>query len=84
VQYPQRLESEGLAQPGTIYKYAIGKLVLYVPNNSPLNLSLGLHALQSPEAKRIATPIRSTLLRFVRRLRLSRKRGFTMRCRASS
>jgi molybdate transport system substrate-binding protein len=54
VQYPQRLESEGLAQPGTIYKYAIGKLVLYVPNNSPLNLSLGLRALQSPEAKRIA------------------------------
>ena len=51
VQYPQRLESEGLTQPGSIYKYAIGKLVLYVPANSPLNLSLGLHALQSPEVK---------------------------------
>jgi molybdate transport system substrate-binding protein len=54
VQYPQRLEAEGLTQPGTIYKYAIGKLVLYVPNNSPLNLSQGLRALQSPEVKRIA------------------------------
>jgi molybdate transport system substrate-binding protein len=54
VQYPRRLETEGLTQPGTIYKYAIGKLVLYVPNNSPLNLSLGLRALLSPEAKRIA------------------------------
>jgi molybdate transport system substrate-binding protein len=54
VQYPQRLESEGLTQPGTIYKYAVGKLVLYVPNNSRLNISQGLHALQSTEAKRIA------------------------------
>jgi molybdate transport system substrate-binding protein len=54
VQYPQHLEAEGLTQPGTIYKYAIGELVLYVPNNSPLNLSLGLRALQSPDAKRIA------------------------------
>jgi len=54
VQYPKRLEAEGLTQPGTIYKYAIGKLVLYVPNSSPLNLSLGLRALQSPAAKRIA------------------------------
>jgi molybdate transport system substrate-binding protein len=54
VQYPQRLESEGLTQPGTIYKYAIGELVLYVPNNSPLDLSQGLRALQSPSAKRIA------------------------------
>jgi len=54
VQYPQRLETEGLTEPGSIYKYAIGKLVLYVPNNSPLNLSQGLRALQSPEVKRIA------------------------------
>jgi molybdate transport system substrate-binding protein len=54
VQYPQRLEAEGLAQSGTLYKYAIGKLVLYVPNGSPLDLSKGLAALQSPQAKKIA------------------------------
>jgi molybdate transport system substrate-binding protein len=54
VQYPQRLESEGLAQPGTMYRYAIGRLVLYVPNNSKLNISQGLRALKSPEVKRIA------------------------------
>lgn len=54
VQYPQRLQSEGLIQPGTIYKYAVGKLVLYVPANSPLNLAQGLHALQSPQVRRIA------------------------------
>jgi molybdate transport system substrate-binding protein len=54
VQYPQRLESEGLAEPGTLYRYAVGRLVLYVPNGSPLDLSKGLHALESPLAKRIA------------------------------
>ena len=54
LQYPQRLESEGLTQPGTLYRYAIGKLVLYVPNGSPLNLAQGLRALQSPQVKRIA------------------------------
>jgi molybdate transport system substrate-binding protein len=54
VQYPQRLESEGLTQPGSIYKYAIGKLVLYVPVNSQVNLAQGLRALESPGVKRIA------------------------------
>jgi molybdate transport system substrate-binding protein len=54
VLYPQRLEAEGLTQPDTMYKYARGKLVLYVPKQSPLDLSLGLRALLSPEAKRIA------------------------------
>jgi molybdate transport system substrate-binding protein len=54
VQYPQRLESEGLTQPGTLYKYAIGKIVLYVPNGSQLDLSRGLRTLQSSAAKRIA------------------------------
>jgi molybdate transport system substrate-binding protein len=54
LQYPKRLESEGLTQPGTLYKYATGKLVLYVPNNSPLNLSQGPRVLLSPQAKKIA------------------------------
>lgn len=54
VQYPHRLEAEGLTQPGTIYKYAIGRLVLYVPNNSPLNLAQGLGSLRSPSVKKIA------------------------------
>lgn len=54
MQYPQRLESEGLTQPGTMHKYAVGKLVLYVPANSQVNLSQGLRALQSPGVKRIA------------------------------
>jgi molybdate transport system substrate-binding protein len=54
VQYPQRLESEGLAQPGSIYKYAVGKLVLYVPNGSTVNPAQGPRALLLPEVRKIA------------------------------
>jgi molybdate transport system substrate-binding protein len=54
VEYPQRLEAEGLTQPGSIYKYAVGKLVLYVPKGSAIDPSQGLHALLSPAVKKIA------------------------------
>lgn len=54
MQYPQRLEAEGLAQPGSIYKYAVGKLVLYVPNRSAIDPSQGLRALLSPQVRKIA------------------------------
>ncbi len=54
MQYPQRLQSEGLAVPNSLYKYAIGKLVLYVPNRSPLDPAQGLRALLSPQVARIA------------------------------
>ena len=54
LQYPQRLESEGLTQPGSLYKYAVGKLVLYVPNGSAVDPSQGLRALLSPQVRKIA------------------------------
>ncbi len=54
LQYPQRLEAEGLTQPGSIYKYAVGKLVLYVPNGSAVDPSRGLRALLSTQVKKIA------------------------------
>jgi molybdate transport system substrate-binding protein len=54
VQYPQRLESEGLTQPGSIYKYAVGKIVLFVPARSTINPAQGLRALLSPEVHKIA------------------------------
>src|ERR1700738_4560257 len=38
-QYPQQLISEGLALKDTLYRYAIGRLVLWLPNDSPLDLS---------------------------------------------
>jgi len=54
VQYPRRLETEGLTQPGSLYKYAVGKLVLYVPNQSTIDPAQGLRTLLSPQVRKIA------------------------------
>jgi molybdate transport system substrate-binding protein len=54
-QYPQQLIVEGLAAKDTLYRYAIGRLVLWVPNDSPLDLSkLGIEALLDPSVKKIS------------------------------
>jgi len=54
-QYPQQLIAEGLASKDTLYRYAIGRLVLWVPNESPLDLSkLGMQALLDPSVKKIS------------------------------
>jgi molybdate transport system substrate-binding protein len=52
--YALRLESEGLLEPGSVYRYAVGKLVLYVPKGLPVNPSQGLRALLSPAVRKIA------------------------------
>jgi molybdate transport system substrate-binding protein len=52
--YPRQLEAAGLTEPGTLYVYAIGKIVLWVRNDSPINVSKGWPALMDPAAKKIA------------------------------
>ena len=53
--YPQQLIEAGLADKSTLYRYAIGRLVLWVPNDSPLDLSkLGMKALLDPSVKKIS------------------------------
>ncbi len=54
VSYPQKLEAAGLTEPGTIYEYASGKLVMWVPNASKLDLSRGLSVLLDPGIRKIA------------------------------
>jgi molybdate transport system substrate-binding protein len=54
VGYPQKLEAAGLIEPGTIYDYASGKLVMWVPNASKLDLSRGLAVLLDPSIRKIA------------------------------
>jgi molybdate transport system substrate-binding protein len=54
VGYPQKLEAAGLTVPGTIYEYASGKLVMWVPNGSKLDLGRGLAALLDPGIRKIA------------------------------
>jgi molybdate transport system substrate-binding protein len=54
-QYPQQLIAERLASKNTLYRYAVGRLVLWVPNDSPLDLSkLGIRALLDPSVKKIS------------------------------
>ena len=60
-QYPQQLISEGLAEKDTLYRYAVGRLVLWVPNDSPLDLSkLGIKALLDPSVNKISIANPST------------------------
>src|SRR5712671_2575181 len=40
--YPKKLEAAGLVEPGTLYEYGVGKLVLWVPSASTLDLKPGL------------------------------------------
>lgn len=53
-QFPQKLNEAGLVEPGTTVKYAVGKIVLFVPSSSKLDLSRGPSVLLSPDVKKIA------------------------------
>jgi molybdate transport system substrate-binding protein len=54
-EYPQQLIAEGLVSKDTMYRYAVGRLVLWVPGDSPLDLSkLGMKALLEPSVKKIS------------------------------
>jgi molybdate transport system substrate-binding protein len=52
--YAKKLEAAGLTEPGSFYSYAKGKIVIWVRNESKLDLSLGLQALLDPSVKKIA------------------------------
>jgi molybdate transport system substrate-binding protein len=52
--YPKKLEAAGLTVPGSYYEYARGKIVVWVPKESRLDLSSGMRALLDPSVKKIA------------------------------
>ena len=52
--YPRKLEAAGLAEPGSFYEYAVGKLVLWVPRASTLDLKQGLAVLAEQSIRKIA------------------------------
>ncbi len=54
IDYPRKLEAAGLIEPGTLYSYATGKIVLWVPNQSKLDLGQGLRVLLDPAIRKIA------------------------------
>lgn len=52
--YPKKLEAAGLAEPGSLYRYATGKIVLWVPKNSSIDVSRGLNVVADPAVKKVA------------------------------
>src|SRR5882672_11234022 len=54
IDYPRKLEAAGLGEPGTLYEYATGKIVIWVPSDSKVDLSHGWQALLDPNVKKIA------------------------------
>jgi len=54
IEYPKKLETDGLAAPGSTYFYAVGKIVLWTRKDSGVALGKGLDALRDPSVKKIA------------------------------
>ena len=54
IDYPKRLDAAGLAEPGTIYEYATGKIVVWVPTGSKIDVSKGVQALLDANVNKIA------------------------------
>jgi molybdate transport system substrate-binding protein len=52
--YAKELEAAGMTEPGSYYEYAKGRIVIWVPNASKLDLSIGMKALLDPAVKKIA------------------------------
>jgi molybdate transport system substrate-binding protein len=52
--YPKKLEAADLTEKDSFYQYASGKIVIWVPNESKLDLSSGVKALLNPTIKKIA------------------------------
>src|SRR5882762_5123970 len=55
IDYARRLETAGLAEPGTLYPYAIGRIVIWAPADSKVDVTkLGWKALLSGSVQKIA------------------------------
>lgn len=52
--YPKKLEGAGLTVPGSLYPYAVGRIVLWAGMASHLDVSKGLAVLREPRIKKIA------------------------------
>src|SRR5579863_3339122 len=53
--YPQQLIAGGHGEGATLYRYAVGRLVLWVPKDSPLDVEhKGMDVLLDPSVKKIA------------------------------
>src|SRR5438874_5617560 len=55
IAYPRKLEEAGLTVPGSLYMYAVGRIVIWIPKGSSIDIALlGIKALQYSSVKKIA------------------------------
>lgn len=55
IEYPRRLEAAGLAEPGTLYEYAVGRIEIWTPADAKVDVTkLGWKALLDASVKKIA------------------------------
>lgn len=55
IEYPKKLEAAGLAEPGTLYEYAVGRIVIWMPPDASADLpKQGWSALLDASVQKIA------------------------------
>ena len=54
IAYPKKLDEAGLIMPGSLYRYAVGRIVLWTNHASHRDVSKGLELLRDPAIKKIA------------------------------
>jgi molybdate transport system substrate-binding protein len=54
-EYPRKLAQEGYADAGSMFTYGVGRIVVWAPQRSPLDLAqLQIHALEADSVKHVA------------------------------
>jgi molybdate transport system substrate-binding protein len=54
IDYPRRLEAAQLAEPGSVYEYATGRIVLWSRTDTGIDVQHGLRVLADPRVRRVA------------------------------
>lgn len=55
IEYPRKLETVGIAEPGTLYEYAVGRIAIWMPENTKVDLPRqGWKALLEASVQKIA------------------------------
>jgi molybdate transport system substrate-binding protein len=55
IEYPRKLESAGLAEHGTLYEYAVGRIAIWTPADAKVDVARqGWNALLGPAVQKIA------------------------------
>ena len=54
IRYPQKLVESGHAVADSLYRYAIGRIVVWTPNQSSIHIERGLETLLDPHIRKIA------------------------------